>query len=48
MRFIQLPGDSPLFLRGSDFFRLPADQQAQSIRDDVRALLPVYDQLIRL
>ncbi|MFC6274823.1 DUF1054 family protein [Levilactobacillus tangyuanensis] len=36
------------FLRGSDFFRLPADQQAQSIRDDVRALLPVYDQLIRL
>lgn len=36
------------FLRGSDFFQLPADQQAQSIRDDVRSLLPVYDQLIRL
>ncbi|KRN01740.1 hypothetical protein FD13_GL000569 [Levilactobacillus senmaizukei DSM 21775 = NBRC 103853] len=36
------------YLRGSDFFQLSAAQQAQTIRDHVQALLPVYDQLIRL
>ena len=34
--------------RGDAFFSLSAADQAQVIRDDVTALLPVYDQLIRL
>jgi len=36
------------FLRGDEFFTLTAAEQTQVIRDVVMALLPVYDQLIRL
>jgi len=36
------------FLRGDEFFTLTAAEQTQVIRDVVTALLPVYDQLIRL
>lgn len=36
------------FLRGDEFFTLTAVEQTQVIRDVVTALLPVYDQLIRL
>ncbi|MCT4488587.1 DUF1054 domain-containing protein [Levilactobacillus parabrevis] len=36
------------YLRGDAFFTLTPAAQAQVIRDDVTALLPIYDQLIRL
>lgn len=36
------------YLRGDALFTLAPAVQAQVIRDDVTALLPVYDQLIRL
>jgi len=35
-------------LRGSDFFTGTPAQQVQTIQDTVRALLPLYDQLIRI
>jgi len=36
------------FMRGSDFFTVSAAEQTQIIQDTVRALLPLYDQLIRI
>ncbi|MCH4124313.1 MAG: DUF1054 domain-containing protein [Levilactobacillus sp.] len=36
------------FLRGSDFFTGTPAQQVQVIRETVTALLPLYDQLIRI
>lgn len=36
------------YRRGDAFFTLTPADQAQVIRDDVTALLPIYDQLIRL